>query len=194
MESEPAEEYEFTLPPILVVDVETTGTNPQRHSIIELGAVWLTGQEHPEEFEMECSMWEGAEYNPEVEAINGRTDASCINPILLTESELIREFVEFLDKDFDFILAGMNPSFDRRFLLAAAERAGLGRLPIPHRTLDLHSLALADAIVSKSRVPKRGLYTDRIYEHLRLEAEPKPHRALTGARKEAEAFETLLDL
>lgn len=197
METEAAP-YEFALPPILVVDAETTGEDPERHSIVELAARWLT--RHEGCFEMECRMWEGAAYDPAAGAVNGRSEARCSDPILPDEGHLIREFTNFLGVgigdflDGDFLLAGLNPKFDLDFIRAAARRAG-SRLPrIPHRTIDLHTLAVAAALRNGDSVPARGFYTDAIYELLAMEPEPRPHTAMNGVIWESQALELLLDL
>lgn len=186
-------------PFILVVDLETTGTDARRHSIIQFGAVWLSGAEG--EIEIDCRAFDGAELHPKALEVNGASEARCLNPMLMTESEAVEQFFAWIkmstgDDDQPFILAGLNPSMDRAFLMQAWLRAKLPirRFPIPHRTIDLHTLAITLALGTDSIVPSRGLYTDEMYAVLDLPPEPKPHTALTGARREADALHRLMPL
>ena len=185
-----------TTPKILVVDLETTGLESTKHSIVEFGAVWLTGEEG--EFHMDCRIWRGAHLDPRALGVNGLSPDRCQNPALPDESDAILEFLQWLGPQ-PVMLAGLNPSFDRNFLHAAMRRASNGAMVasgdlFPHRTLDLHTLAVSYAIAKGDPIPSRGFYTDEIYAILDLPPEPKPHRALVGARREAEALRILLGL
>lgn len=183
-------------PKIIVVDLETTTLDANKGSILQFGAVWLSGGEG--EFEMDCRMWDGAVIDPKSLEINGLSQERCCNPALPTEGEVIAEFLRWLGPQ-PVMLAGINPSFDRAFLHAAMRRAAGGRNVhktelFPHRQLDLHSLTVSYAIAKGEPVPSRGFYTDEIYAVLDLDPEPKPHVAIVGARKEAEALRILLNL
>ena len=186
-------------PLILVVDLETTSLDSKRGSILQIGAVWLMGTEG--EITFDCRMWEGAEIQPKALERNGCTEARCMNPALMTESEALVQFFKWIkatsssDGEVSFMLAGLNPFFDRGFLLQAWVRAGMSKatFPIRHRLLDLHSMAVEHALKIGEPVPSRGFYTDEIYALLDMPPEPKPHTALTGARMEADAIHQLLD-
>lgn len=195
----PAYSSERTEPFILVVDLETTGTDANKNSILQFGAVWISGSEG--EIELDCRIWDGAEIVARALEVNGCSDARCRNPSLMTESEALQQFFTWIfmhtgASDQPFILAGLNPSFDRSFLLKAWIRAGLSirAFPIPHRTIDLHSLTVSYALATDCIIPSRGLYTDEIYAVLDMPPEPKPHTAITGARMEADALHKLLAL
>ncbi|MFK5920918.1 MAG: exonuclease domain-containing protein [Verrucomicrobiota bacterium] len=190
------EPNEYVMSPrILVVDLETTGLDANKHSIVEMGAVWLTGGVG--EFQMDCQMWEGAKWDDRAADVHGLSMARCTNPVLPTEGEAILELLNWCEatQDEPVMLAGLNPSFDRAFVLRACERAGVKvARAFRHRVLDLHSLAVAHGLSDVLEIPSRGLYTDEIYALLGLPAEPKPHRALVGARKEAEALSKIIGL
>lgn len=183
-----------TLPLILVVDIETTDLSPLMGSIIEIGAHWLTGPREGQEFEAKCRTWVGAQIDATAMEINGADWLG--DPTVASESEALEDFLIWVGDDFP-ILAGMNPRFDLDFLRAAFARRWSGyeqkpRLGFPHRTLDMHSLAIAWAMAADHEIPAGGLHTDHILSMLGLPEEPKPHRALRGARCEAEAFRVLL--
>lgn len=186
-------------PHILVVDLETTSLDAKRGSILQIGAVWLSGAEG--EIELNCRAWDGAELQAKALECNGCSEARCLNPALMKEGEALAQFFKWiratggLESDVAFMLAGLNPFFDRGFLLQAWVRAGLRKadFPIRHRLFDLHSLAVEYALKTGEPVPSRGFYTDEIYALLDMPEEPKPHTALTGARMEADAIHKLLD-
>lgn len=177
---------------ILVVDLETSDLDPVRSSILQIGAKWLIGEKAGEEFSMDCRMWKGANWSEKSEAIHGISFIRANDPSLPTEAEAVQKLFEW-EGDDTFVIAGLTPSYDSGFLKAGVKRAGLGRY-IPHRTLDLHSLAVAQAVISGVPVPLRGFYTDEVYALLGLPPEPTPHRAITGAQRETEAFKILLHL
>jgi DNA polymerase III epsilon subunit-like protein len=182
------------LPRILVVDLETTGLNADRHGILQIGAVWLTGGEG--EFSIDCRMWDDGSIDDKALAFNGCSRERCMDKKMISEGEAVIRFLTWAG-DEPFMLAGNNPSFDRSFLNAAFKR-GIGEtqnIPnLKHRVLDLHTLAVSYALAKGELVPSRGLYTDEIYAILDLPPEPRPHIAITGARKEAEALRMLMAL
>jgi DNA polymerase III epsilon subunit-like protein len=189
-------------PRVLVVDLETTALDERRGSILQIGACWLMSEpEDPElqEFEIDCRAYDGAEIDVEALEVNGCSEARVWNPSLPTESEAIELFLAWLWKccgvGSTIILAGLNPSFDLRWLNAARKRAGeAGKSPFPHRTIDLHTLAISYAIAAEKEIPAKGFVTDDIYRLLDLPPEPRPHVAIQGARAESEALRILLGL
>lgn len=188
-----------TNPRILVVDLETTGLSADDCSILEIGAVWLCGGlEGHDEFSTGCRMWDGARVEPRALEINGCSESRCTNSSLQTESEAVDSFFTWLlcsmmNDVTPVMLAGLNPSFDRAFLRAAWRRAvSRCEFPFKHRVLDLHSLAVLHAFTRGEIVPSRGFYTDEIYALLGMEPEPRPHKAIVGARYEAHALRLLM--
>ena len=188
----------MSLPPrILCVDVETTGLISERHSILQIGAVWLTGE--PGEFALDCRAWDGAELDPKALEINGCSPERCFDHDYPSETDAVMTFARWTGLLLDagpqpVMLAGMTPSYDRGFIHSALRRAGRRGLLFPHRVIDLHTLAVQYAMSQCKPVPPRGYYTDEIYALLDLPAEPRPHVALTGARRQAEALHKLLYL
>lgn len=178
---------------MIILDVETTGLDPQKHSIVSVGAVEF---EHPEkQFYQECRIWKGAQIIEEALAINGFTHTQVMDPSKKLVEEIIRELWEWTNDVKDKTLAGENPAFDRDFLKASFERARLNWL-FGYRTIDLHSLCYSHYLKHGKLPPQKDsrtdLDTDKIFQYVGLPSEPKPHHALTGARMEAEAFSRLL--
>lgn len=176
---------------VVVIDVETSGLSPGRHSIVEIGAVALADER--QQFEVRCRMWPGALWDVNAARVNGQSRAACEDPARPTEAQAVEMLSEWLRYHWPtqrLTVAGMNPRFDLEFLLAASDRSEADPLEriFSHRTLDMHSLAVA-----VTAADLRDLHTDGIYQALGLPPEPKPHRALAGALAEREALLRLLD-
>jgi DNA polymerase III epsilon subunit-like protein len=179
------------LPPILVVDVETSGLDPHLNGLVEIGALWITGPRVGEEFDLACRPRPGAVIDGKAIEVNGCNWLG--NTGVLTEGQAITEFCSWVGEG-KVLLAGMNPYCDLSFLRAAHRQLPYPRctFPFSHRTLDMHTLAIAYAAARGEQIPATGYHTDAILELLGLPPEPRPHRAICGARCEAEAFRILL--
>jgi DNA polymerase III epsilon subunit-like protein len=170
----------------IVVDVETTGLDPRKCSLVSIGA---KKRSNGDEFYGECRVWPGAEINESALKVNGFNYQDITGDEKIPEKTLIHQFFEWVGPS--AILIGMNPYFDYSFLSAAALRAGIEKIPFNHRTLDMHTLAVSYAVKIGAKVPEKGFYTDAIYKLLNMAPEPQPHNALTGARMEDKAFHKL---
>lgn len=186
---------------ILVVDLETTCLNEHLGSILQIGATWLIGgpaDHNLQEFSADCHARADALVEDEALEVNGCSRQRVFDATLLSEGSVIQAFVRFVESCVGIgspvILAGLNPGFDLRWLRAAYKRASFSTFPFRHRTLDLHSLAIDYAIKQGRQIPAQGFYTDEIYQLIGLPPEPRPHVAIQGARAEAEALRSLLQL
>ena len=56
---------------MIVTDIETTGTNPDKHSILSIGAVDMNSPDN--RFYAECKIWEGAHIDQTALEINDIT-------------------------------------------------------------------------------------------------------------------------
>ena len=130
---------------MIVLDIETTGTDPQRHSIVEVGAIDF---ENPGNyFNERCSIWEGAEINFKALEINGLTLNEIQSKSILTQKELISKFIIWMDKIEDKTIAGQNVDFDINFLNESAARCGL-TFSLGKRKVDQHSIVYAHFLKS----------------------------------------------
>lgn len=174
---------------MLIVDVETTGIDSQKHSIASVGA--LDFGEPQSQFYQECRIWEGAEVTLQALRINGFSEEELHNAKKKTLEEVIREFLGWSISAEEKTIAGENPSFDIDFLTASAKRYRIG-WPFGYRTIDLHSLCyshyLRRGLVPPIKEGKSDLNLDKILDYVGLPPEPQPHNALMGAKLEAEAF------
>ncbi len=76
---------------MLAVDVESSGTEAHKHSILSLGAIDLGNPSRPFFYE-ECRAWDGAKLEPEAFAVNGYTEASATDPNKQSEADLVHKF------------------------------------------------------------------------------------------------------
>ncbi|MBI2610433.1 3'-5' exonuclease [Candidatus Kaiserbacteria bacterium] len=181
---------------MLVVDVEASGTEAHKHSIVSVGALDF---ENPQSrFYEECRVWDGAHIMDEALAICGFTREQITDPKKQSESDLIHGFLRWAENVSERTLAAQNVSFDRDFLKAAAERAGHTDWPFSYRTVDIHSLAYMHMVTHGLRPPidreKRhsSLDLDQVLVYCGIPTEPMPHNALTGALSHAEVISRLL--
>jgi DNA polymerase III epsilon subunit-like protein len=178
---------------MIVLDIETTGLDPRRHSIIEVGAVDFDCSGNL--FNERCQIWDGAEIDFKALEINGLTLDEIHDQTILTQKELIQRFMIWTDPIEDKTIAGQNVDFDKSFLNESAGRCGLN-FSLGKRKVDQHSIVYAHLLKRNIRPPLKDgfsdLNSDFIMNYVGLPSEPKPHRAINGARFEAEALSRLL--
>ena len=181
---------------MLVVDVEATGTDYLKDSLVSIGALDFA---HPENrLYIECRIWDGAHINDEAMAINGFTKEQVTDPAKKSEADAVHEFIAWALKTPEHTLAGQNVSFDRDFLRAAAVRAGHTDWPFAHRTIDTHTLAYMHMVKRGLTPPvdpehkRSALDLDAVLNYCGIPTEPTPHNALTGALSHAEVISRML--
>lgn len=180
---------------MIVIDIEASGTDYKKHSIVAIGALDFDNPEH--RFYEECRIWTGAHINAESLAISEYTEAQVTDPSKKPEGEVVRMFMEWTQQVADRTLAGQNVSFDRDYIKAACEREGLP-WELAHRTLDTHSFCHMH-MVKRGLVPpidpqhrRSALNLDAIMNYCGIPDEPEPHNAMTGALSHAEVISRLL--
>jgi len=179
---------------MIIVDVEASGTDYARHSIVSVGALDLL---HPDNrLYEECRIWDGAHIMDEALAVNGFSAAEVTDRSKQTEADLIHRFLAWSDSVQERTLAGQNVSFDRDFLKAAAERAGHTNWPFAYRTIDTHTLCYMHIVRRGLQPPvahrRSALNLDAVLNYCGIPEEPNPHNALTGALSHAEVISRLL--
>lgn len=180
---------------MIVIDIEASGTNYEKHSIVSLGAVDFSNPEN--HFYGECRIWDGAHIMEEALAVCGYTETEITNPQKQSEAELIQSFIEWSQHMSDRTLVGQNVSFDRDMTKAACERAGIS-YDLAYRTIDTHSLCWMHMVKRGLTPPidpqhrRSALNLDAILNYCGIPDEPEPHNALTGAMSHAEVASRLL--
>ena len=179
---------------MLVVDVEASGTEAHKHSIVSVGALDLANPTN--RFYEECRIWDGAHVMDGALAVNGFTMEQITDPKKQTEADLVHAFMEWSKDLPEKTLAGQNVSFDRDFLKYASERAGHTEWPFAYRTIDTHTLCYMHMINRGMKPPimknRSALNLDAVLNYCGIPSEPEPHNALTGALSHAEVISRLL--
>lgn len=178
---------------MIIVDVEASGTEYEKHSIVSVGAIDFDTPTR--QFYDECRIWDGAHIMDEALAVNGFTREEIIDPRKKTEAEVVRGFLAFAEDTRERTLVGQNVSFDRDFLRAASHRAHAD-WPLAYRTIDTHTLAYMHMVKRGLTPPvkhhRSGLDLDAVLNYVGIPNEPSPHNALTGAMCHAEVVARLL--
>ncbi len=175
---------------MIAVDVETTGVDPEKNSLLSIGAVDF---ENPtNQFYGECHVWDGAEIVDEALAVNGFTREQCMTSEKQSEAELIRSFSEWVqDVRENRMFGGQNVSFDYEMLRAAYARAGVS-FSFNFRRIDVHTLTWGHmsgrGITPPSKEGHSAITLNTALEYCGIPKEPDPHNALTGAKSHAEVI------
>lgn len=181
---------------MIVVDVEASGVDYHKNSIISVGALDLDNPTN--QLYEECRIWDGAHISAEASAIHGLTDTQLTDPTKQSEADLVHKFIEWALTVPERTLAGQNVSFDRDFLRAAAGRAGHTNWPFAHRTIDTHTLCFMHMVKRGITPPidpehkRSALNLDAVLNYCGIPDEPEPHNALTGAMSHAEVISRLV--
>lgn len=181
---------------MLVADVETTGIDEDKYSIVSLGAVYF---ENPQDtFYEECKIWNGAEISDRALEINGFTKEEITDPEKPSPGEVLKDLIRWSGSAEDRTIAGENPSFDTDFLEETAKRNNID-WSFGHRTLDLHSVANAHLRSRGLKPPTKNRRSDmdlnKTLEYVGIpeNCRSEEHNALEDAKLEAEAFSRLIN-
>ena len=180
---------------MIILDIEATGTNAAKHSILSIGAIDFDRPDR--RFYGECQMWEGAHIMEGALAVNGFSEAAARDQSKMTEAELVTQFMEWTQECTDRTLVGQNVSFDRAYIMYACERAHI-QCDLPYRTLDTHTMCFMH-MVKAGLVPEidpqhrhTNLNLNTVLVYCGVPSEPNPHNALTGAMCHAEVASRFL--
>jgi DNA polymerase III subunit epsilon len=162
----------------VIVDVETTGWEPEQAGITEIGAVRVRAGRPAAEFSSLVNP--GGPIPEDIVALTGITDAMAgqAPPI----AAVLPGFLAFAR---GCVLAAHNAPFDVGFLAAACARCAL---PWPAFPV-LDTAALARSVLSEAEVPDCKLATLAVF----FGARTRPcHRALADAKATADVLQGLL--
>ncbi len=180
---------------MLVLDIEGSGVNYEKNSIVSLGALDLDNPTN--RFYAECRVWDGAHIEEEALAVNGFTREEILDQSKMSEAELVRNFIAWAQDLNNRTFAGQNVSYDRDMAKAAAHRAHLD-WNFAHRTIDVHTLGWMHMVKRGLTPPldvehhRSALNLDVLLNYCGIPEEPQPHNALTGALCHAEVISRLL--
>ena len=170
---------------IAFVDLETTGLDPSRHEILEIGVVRVDARtlEVLAEHEVLVMPERLGDAQLDALAINGFTTAAWERALPLRDA--LREVSPLLE---GALIAGHNVGFDWSFLEAGFRRTGLALPNVDYHRLDTASLAWP--LVVTGELPSMSL--DPLAKLFGLER-PNPHRALADARCSLAVARKLVD-
>lgn len=162
----------------VVLDLETTGLQPGRDRITEVGAVKVRGGEVLGE--LRTFVHPGRPIPPAVTAVTGITDAMVRDaPAIDAVVPILREFLG------PAVLVAHNARFDLSFLRAAWAATGAGDYdPVVVDTARLARRLLHDEV--------RNCRLATLAQHLRARTMPE-HRALTDARATVDVLHGLIE-
>lgn len=177
---------------MIVIDVETSGLDPKKHSILSIGAVDFIDRRR---FYKETKPWDGALLDECALKVNGFTKESIFSTERMELKDAIVQFMEWIFNSSEQTFAGHNIAFDASFIKHTLEIYNI-QWRIQSRLVDLHSIAYADMMRKDFEIPSKNKRTnldlDGILVYVGLPPEPKPHNGLMGAMLEAEAFSRII--
>ncbi|KAA8922638.1 exonuclease domain-containing protein [Thermoplasma sp.] len=170
---------------MIFIDVETTGLDPIKCSMISIGAVVY---ERPSiRFYMEARPDPGAVVEDGALAVNGFT-REYIYSLGNAMYDMIQAFSEwYAENSSDYTIAGYNVDFDISFIGQECITNSMRMIRID-RKIDLKVLFESSDLYHGGR---RRL--DDLLMALGLGTERRPHNALNGALAEAEAYSRLIE-
>ena len=158
-----------------IVDIETNGSKPEKHQIIEIGAVKVQNNTIIDRFE---SLVQCNDISKHITEITGISSEDTLHAPSL--KQVLEEFRLFLGTA---IFVAHDVKFDYSFISAMMERAGI--LPLMNRSLC--TIDLAERTISSYRY---GLAY--LNEQLDLYKEATHHRALSDAITTTKLFKRTL--
>lgn len=159
---------------LAIVDLETTGLNPEIHEIIEIGLVLIRQKDFSilEEWGIKVKPKFPERLTPQARQINGFTNAGWQGAIDLNQAITVLK-----QKVGNAVLAAHNICFDWSFLNEAFKKTRIID-PFDYHRFDLWTIAAYELRNSGLK----DFRLDGIAKFLGLEEELKPHQALNGAK------------
>jgi DNA polymerase III epsilon subunit-like protein len=179
---------------MIVVDLEMTGLDVERHCIISLGAIDFF--QPTRMLYLECRIRPGAEYDEQAFLVHGLSN-DYLSKQSLSEQQLLMQFSAWAGQSPTRVLMGQNVWTDAEFLRRAYELYHFDWL-FGHRIIDLHSVAVAHHYLRGKMVPLKNATTDlgldKISQYCGIPKRnsDEPHNALTDAKFTAECLSRLL--
>lgn len=170
---------------ILLVDLETSGTDPEAHGIVQIGAIVLDQVTYAEHGSLSVFVRLAEHDALDAESVRiSKIDERVSRSAFATELSSALEQLESFSNPADCFLAAWNGAFDLSFLRAAYRRAGRA-WPWDYHFLELWSLAW----ISLPEVVNPSL--ERVSQTLGITT-PITHDALADCRQEAEVLRRLV--
>jgi len=175
----------------IIVDLETSGLIPRVHGVLDIGAV---APKSNQEFSMRCHLYYGQEISSVAQKINGLSKEEMFDKSLPTQQEAAEHFFNWVKGITDApMLVAHNARFEYDWLYYLSDLLNNTEnllnntenypWPFGYRVLDIHSIYWA-------KTGKSGSLDD-ISRDLGIIPEPRPHRAINGARQAYKVMQEL---
>jgi len=158
---------------IAITDLETTGLDPLKHEIIEIGLVLIKqpSLEIIETIDIKVKPQNIETASPEALQLNGYKTKEWENAMELKDALTI-----YLEKTKDAIFCAHNTNFDFPFIKQACIKMNLTN------TMDYHCIDIPTLVWLKYRTSSlEKINLSKVAEFIGLEPEPAIHRAINGA-------------
>lgn len=181
----------------ILIDIETTGFNKEKHQILEIGMLILRDDKVVDEFEISVKH---PEYLVTVGAMKAnKIDLISHDKLAIITKEAVEKILEFLSKnkiqEDGFIVLGQNIQFDIGFLEKLLLKEGKikeFREFVSYRTIDIMQLAMIRNLENKIALENQNL--DYLLQALNIDIPTNRHRALADCYLEFEVYKKLLNL
>ncbi|MDE1870881.1 MAG: 3'-5' exonuclease [Candidatus Micrarchaeota archaeon] len=178
---------------MIVLDMEMSGLDIRRNSILSIGAVDFNNPGN--QFYMECRLRKYGKFDSEALAVNGFTEKGIRDRKKPSEENMLREFCKWMDSVNDRTIAGHNVQFDIRFLKHALYKYGID-YKVGSRCVDTYALAYINMLKGRRNPPMKenraDITSNVVFRYCGLDREPDPHNALTGAKMMAESISRIV--
>ncbi len=178
---------------MVILDIETSGLDARKCSIISIGAIDFDNPE--DEFYGECRIFLNASINPDSLKITGVTESYIKDSNKQSPEELLKKFLNWLSDKKDQTIAGQNVHWDLDFLREQCKRSGI-EYHFGHRIVDLHSIAYTKLLEKGETIPLRNNRTDLDLDHILslvgLQKRQGNHNALDDCKLTLECFKKFL--
>jgi len=170
---------------IAITDLETTGLDPLKHEIIEIGLVLISQPELEiiETLDIKVKPEHIETATPEALQINGYRKEDWGNAVSLQDA-----LSAYLKKATGALFCAYNIGFDLPFIKQACVRTNI---PL---TLDQHCIDIPTLVWSNYRTTKlERMKLSIVAQYLGLDPEPEVHRAINGAMLAYEVLKKITD-
>ena len=173
---------------IALVDLETTGLNPLKHEIIELGCLIFDNEtfEIYGKLNFKIKPEHIHDADPKALQVNGYTEEEWKDGMSLFQALMF-----FADATEGCTFMAHNVTFDWSFIVASAEREGITRM-LKLDKYKIDTMSIAWALVPHSKVKSFSLKT--LCTFLGIPPEPAVHRAINGAECAYGVYKKLMQM
>jgi len=180
---------------MIIVDIETSGLDPEKHGICEIGAIDFFNPRNT--FFQESRIDEDELIDENALMVNGKSFSELRDYEKPSQKSMIENFIEWHKNARIRNFGGENPHFDVNFIKSKIKKYKI-EYNIPARMFDLHSIAQAryfeiyGKFLIEEENRRSSMSLKEILEFCGIKDERKFHSGLEDAKLEAECFSRIL--